>query len=45
MVDKTAFEALRDSKFGHLKVGNLMEKNVQSGKKETKAEVLTKLAA
>jgi len=40
MVDKTAFEALRDSKFGHLKVGNLMEKNVQSGQKESETEVL-----
>ena len=31
---------LRDSKFGHLTVGNLMEKNVQSAPKETKAEMI-----
>lgn len=40
MVDKTALAALRDSKFGRLTVGTLMEKNVQSEKKETKAELL-----
>ena len=40
MVDKSGLEALRNSKFGHLTVGNLMEKNVQSGKKETAAQLL-----
>lgn len=32
--------ALRDSKFGHLTVGAIMEKEVQSAKKETEAEML-----
>lgn len=40
MVDKTARAALQDSKFGHLTVGTLMEKNVQSGHEETVAELL-----
>ena len=39
-MDKTALAALRDSKFGHMTVGNLMEKNVQSEKQETQAELL-----
>ena len=40
MVDKIALEAFRNSKFGHLKVGDLMEKDVQSGQKDHKAELL-----
>ncbi len=32
--------ALRDSKFGHLTVGAIMEKEVQSANKETEAEML-----
>ena len=32
--------ALRDSKFGHLTVGAIMEKQVQSAHKETEAEML-----
>jgi CBS domain-containing protein len=40
MVDKTALEDLRNSKFGNLRVGDLMEKNVRSGHKEIQAEVL-----
>ena len=40
MVDKVALQALRDSKFGQLRVGSLMEKNVQSGQKDSPAELL-----
>ena len=32
--------ALRDSKFGHLTVGAIMEKDVQSANKETEAEMV-----
>jgi CBS domain-containing protein len=32
--------ALRDSKFGHLTVGAIMEKEVQSANKETEAEMV-----
>jgi len=32
--------ALRDSKFGHLTVGAIMEKGVQSANKETEAEMV-----
>ena len=40
MFEKDTRESLRNSKFGHLTVGNLMEKQVQSGDKDTKAEIL-----
>lgn len=43
MVDKEALAALRQSKFGRLTVGMLMEKDVQSGFKEQKAEMLANL--
>ena len=35
--------ALRESKFGHLTVGNIMEADVQSAAKDTKAEMLASL--
>ncbi len=38
MTDSRA--ALRDSKFGHLTVGAIMEKEVESAHKETEAEML-----
>ena len=40
MVDRESLEALKQSKFGHLKVADIMEKNVQSGQKETEAKIL-----
>ena len=40
MFDKSERDALRGTKFGQLTVGKLMESQVQSGRKDTKAEML-----
>ena len=40
MSDKPENASIRESKFGHLTAGNLMEKKVQSEKKDAKAELL-----
>ena len=40
MSDKSEGTSLRDSKFGNLTVGSLMEKKVQAEKKDAKAEML-----
>ena len=40
MSEKPENSSLRDSKFGHLTVGNLMEKKVQSERQDAKAELL-----
>lgn len=43
MVDQQALAALRESKFGRLTVGQLMEKDVQFGFKDQKAGILANL--
>ena len=40
MIDKGAWGSLRDTKFGHMTVRQLMEKDVQSSNKNTVAESL-----
>lgn len=40
MTEKDARASMRDSKFGHLTLGQVMERNVQSGHQDDVAEVL-----